>query len=206
MMGSGCGGGNPRVAAPGGARTAVTAQRVTAVPADRPEPSVRRVMGFPNSKQRGDADEILDLRSFPRRWPGLPLTAACGEVRAFEAAFRGSYVCERMASTRDILRIPARTHGPRRPGRVQASAPRSARRSPRSRGTGPGGRRPERGNASAIAMEPPRQHRAWPISWHDHAIGRHPSGTQTWTGPRGAEPVVRRCTIALVRDEAAQQR
>jgi hypothetical protein len=28
------------------------------------------------------------------------------------------------------------------------------------------------------------------------------TGTQTWTGPRGGNPVVRGCTVALVRDAA----
>ena len=58
----------------------------------------------------------MKLRTFVRSaMLALPLTAACGEVRAFEAAFRGSYVCERMASTRDILRVPLEltVHGDR---------------------------------------------------------------------------------------------
>src|SRR5688572_10252840 len=136
----------------------------------------------------------------------LPLMAACGEVHALEAAFRGSYVCERMASTRDILRVPLElmVHGGRaefrrplldlegnRRGLVElarGSVQRSGNMHLRSQwsflGTTASGR--YRGTITPS--------------------GGTLSGTQAWPGPAGGGPVVRRCTIALVRDEAALRR
>ncbi|MET0668723.1 MAG: hypothetical protein ABWY66_01855 [Xanthobacteraceae bacterium] len=149
----------------------------------------------------------MKLRTFVRSaMLALPLTAACGEVRAFEAAFRGSYVCERMASTRDILRVPLEltVHGDRAEFR-------------RPLLDLEGNRRGRVELARGVVDQSGETHlqSQWSLLGNT-AHGRYRgtitpsggtlSGTQTWTGPRGAEPVVRRCTIALVRDEAAQQR
>jgi hypothetical protein len=118
---------------------------------------------------------------------------------AVEANFRGSYVCEQMATTRNILRVPARltVHGAAvrftRPlldldgGRVGVEVAR--------------GSIDRRGHV--------RLQSRWSLLGnfaHGDYRGRLTpdggtlTGTQTWTGRGGGAPVMRGCTVALVRD------
>ena len=121
---------------------------------------------------------------------------------AFEASFRGSYICEQMATTRDILRVPVRlvvdgkTARFTRPlldldgGRVGTEVAR-----------GFVGRRGELRLQSRWSL-------LGNVAHGDYRGALTPAGgtltgTQTWTGRGGGDPVVRGCTIALVRDETA---
>lgn len=128
--------------------------------------------------------------------------APASTAQAFDASFRGSYICEQMATTRDILRVPARL-----------SAAGSAVRLTRPL-LDLGGHRIgiEVARGSIDRDGALRLSSRWSLLGNV-AQGRYRgtltpaggtlTGTQIWTGPGGGDPVVRSCTVALVRDAAA---
>ena len=122
-------------------------------------------------------------------------------ARAFEASFHGSYTCEQMATTRDILRVPARLS-------VDGRAVRLTRPLLDLDGKQIG---IEVARGSIDRAGALRLSSRWSLLGNvAHAdyrgtltpAGGTLTGTQTWVG-RSGDPVVRGCTVALVRDAAA---
>jgi len=120
---------------------------------------------------------------------------------AFEASFRGSYVCEQMATTRDILRVPVRLT-------VDGDTVRFTRPLLNLDG-GRVGIEVARGMIDRHGQV--RLQSRWSLlgnfahgDYHGSLTraGGTLSGTQTWTGRSGGDPVMRGCTVALVRDAA----
>jgi hypothetical protein len=120
---------------------------------------------------------------------------------AFEATFRGSYICEQMATTRDALRVPVRLI-------VDGDTVRFTRPLLDLNG-GRVGVEVARGFISRRGEL--RLQSRWSLlgnfahgDYHGTLTpaGGTLTGTQTWTGRGGGDPVVRGCTVALVRDAA----
>lgn len=120
---------------------------------------------------------------------------------ALEANFRGSYVCERMATTRDILRVPVRLT-------VDGNTVRFTRPLLNLDGGRVG---IEQARGFIDRHRQVRLQSRWSLlgnQAHGNYHGRLTraggtlTGTQTWTGLGGSDPVVRGCTVALVRDTA----
>lgn len=139
----------------------------------------------------------------------FPAAAACvalilpqvSAAMAFEASFRGSYICEQIATTRDVLRVPVRLV-------VDGDAVRFTRPLLDLDG-GRVGVEVARGFISRQGEL--RLRSRWGllgnVAHGDYRgvltpAGGTLTGTQTWTGRGGGAPVVRGCTVALVRDAA----
>jgi hypothetical protein len=130
------------------------------------------------------------------------LGAQAAPAMALDANFRGSYICEQMATTRDILRVPARLVVDRRA--VRLTRPLLDLDGHRigievARGS------IDRNGALRLSS---RWSLLGNVAHGDYRGTLGPgggtlTGTQTWTGPGGGDPVVRGCTVALVRDAAA---
>jgi hypothetical protein len=142
------------------------------------------------------ADRILAAAAF------VAIMCVQSPAIAFEASFRGTYVCERMATTRDILRVPVRLTVARDTVRFI--------RPPLDLDGARVGVEVARGFIGQQGTL--RLHSRWGLL-ENVAHGEYRgtltqaggtlTGTQPWTGPGGGEPVVRGCTVALVRDAAA---
>ena len=130
------------------------------------------------------------------------MCAQAPAAMAFEASFRGSYICEQMATTRDVLRVPVRLV-------VDGNAVRFTRPLLNLDG-GRIGIEVARGSIDRHGEL--RLQSRWSLLGNfahgDYRgtltpAGGTLTGTQTWTGRGGGDPVVRGCTVALVRDAAA---
>lgn len=138
------------------------------------------------------------------RWRALAgLTAAFlipahAVAQTPDGSFRGSYVCEKLPLTRDMLRVPIDLVV--RGDRVQFARPLLTLNGRRVRGSElAAGTIDARGRLHVTS--------AWTYLGNTAAgdysgtltpSGGTLSGTQTWTGPGGGPPVVRACTLALV--------
>jgi len=140
-------------------------------------------------------DRILAAAAF------FAILCAHAPAMAFEASFRGSYVCEQMATTRDILRVPVRLT-------VDGDTVRFSRPLLNLDG-GRVGIEVARGFIGRHGQV--RLQSRWSLlgnlahgDYHGRLTpaGGTLTGTQTWTGRGGGDPVVRGCTVALVRDAA----
>src|SRR5262249_33621023 len=136
----------------------------------------------------------------PAAFVALICTQASAAL-ALDASFRGSYVCEQMATTRNILRVPVRLV-------VDGDSVRFTRPLLDLDG-GRVGVEVARGFISRHGEL--RLQSRWSLLGNfahgDYRgtltpAGGTLTGTQTWTGRGGGDPVVRACTVALVRDAA----
>ncbi len=138
------------------------------------------------------------------RWLALTGVAAASLISAHAAAqtpdgtFRGSYVCEKLPLTRDMLRVPIDLLV--RGDRVQFARPLLTLDGRRVRGSELAAGTIDVGGRLHLTS-------AWTylgnMAAGDYSGTLTPSGgtlsgTQTWTGPGGGPPVVRACTAALV--------
>jgi hypothetical protein len=122
---------------------------------------------------------------------------------ASEASFRGTYFCDQMATTRDVLRVPVRLV-------IDGNSARFTRPLLDLDGNRIGTEEMARGSINGRGEL--RLRSRWSL-FGNFAHGDYRgtltptggtlTGTQTWTGRGGGDPVVRGCTVALVRDSAA---
>ena len=127
-------------------------------------------------------------------------------AQAIEGKFRGSYVCEKLPTTRDILRAPFDLVI--KGNSVQFARPLFNLDGTRVVGTELGDGTVDDDGRLHLTSE-------WGFLG-DSAHGDYSgsltktggtlTGTQTWTGPQGDMPVVRACTVAFVTAAARQQR
>lgn len=123
---------------------------------------------------------------------------ATGTANAVEGRFRGAYVCEKLPMTRDILRVPLDMTI--RNGEAQFARPLFGLNGPPVVGS-------ELASGSVDGDGMMHLESRWGLLGNTAAgayLGRITesggtlTGTQTWTGAQGGEPVVRTCTIAVV--------
>jgi hypothetical protein len=128
----------------------------------------------------------------------VSLTSASAGAQTVEGAFRGSYVCEKLPTTPDVLRVPLDMVI--RSNEVQFSRPLFNLNGTRVRGS-------EIALGTIDADSRLHLRSRWTYL-NNTADGEYTgtltpkggtlTGTQTWTGPAGGEPVIRSCTAALV--------
>lgn len=130
------------------------------------------------------------------------LCAQSPAAMAFEASFRGTYICEQMATTRDVLRVPVRLIVDS--GDVRLTRPLldlDGNRIGIEVARGSIDRNGELRLSSRWSLLGNFAHGDYRGTLTP--AGGTLTGTQTWVGRRGGDPVVRGCTVALVRDAAA---
>ena len=126
-------------------------------------------------------------------------------AQTIEGKFRGAYVCEKLPTTRDILRAPIDLVI--KGQNVQFARPLFNLTGTRVVGT-------EMADGSINGDGQLHVTSEWSFLGNT-AIGDYSgsltktggtlTGRQTWTGPGGASPVVRSCTVALVPAPASRQ-
>jgi hypothetical protein len=122
---------------------------------------------------------------------------------ASAATFRGTYTCDQLPTTRDALRVPVRLT-------VDGDSVRFTRPLLDLDGNRRGVEEVARGHIDrrgALRLQS-RWRLLGNFAHGDYRGTLSPTsgtltGTQTWTGRGGGDPVVRGCTVALVRDTAA---
>jgi len=128
---------------------------------------------------------------------GLLLSASAG-AQALEGQFRGSYVCEKMPMTRDILRVPLDLAV--RGNTVEFARPLFGLAGARVTGS-------ELASGTIDADGKLHLKSQWTllgnIAEGDYSGTLTPSGgtltgTQIWRAPRGGDSITRACTMALV--------
>ena len=136
---------------------------------------------------------------------GLLVSINVGAL-AIEGKFRGMYVCEKLPTTRNILRAPLDLE-------VQGDSARFARPLFNLDGSRVVGNELAAGTIDANG----RLHLTSRWSFLGNTsnaeyngtltpTGGTLTGTQTWTGPGGGSPVIRTCTVALVPAPTSQPR
>jgi hypothetical protein len=133
------------------------------------------------------------------------LSPTVASAQSLDGTFRGTYVCERLQTTRDILRVPLDLviHG----DAVQFSRPLLNLNGSRVRGS-------EMATGTIDADGRLHLRSRWTYLGNT-ADGEYTgtltprggtlTGTQTWTGPGDGAPVVRTCTAALVPERFSQR-
>ncbi len=134
------------------------------------------------------------------------LVAIGAIAKTIEGKFRGMYVCEKLPTTRDILRVPIDLviNG----DNVQFARPLFNLNGTRVLGTEMAAGTINGDGQLHLTSE-------WSLLGNkangDYSgslteTGGTLTGKQTWTGPEGTTPVVRTCTVALVAAARPQQR
>ena len=123
---------------------------------------------------------------------------SAGQTATLDGKFRGTYICEKLPTTRAILRVPLdlTVTG----DLVRFARPRFGLRGRRVIGSELASGRIDSDGKVQLTSE-------WTLLGNtakgDYrgtltSSGGTLTGTQTWTGRQGASPVVRTCTVALV--------
>ena len=125
-------------------------------------------------------------------------TSSIAHATTLNGKFRGTYVCEKLPTTRAILRVPLDLSI--KDDNVQFARPRYGLRGSRVVGSELASGRIDNDGSVRLTSQ-------WTLLGNTArgeyrgtltSSGGTLSGTQTWTGREGTNPVVRTCAIALV--------